>query len=305
MLTEIYYEVDEFNKQHLEKIAVYAATIDWYSKRQLGCMTMSEIMTILIYYHYSHYKNFKSYYEEYVSKDLKRDFPDLVGYDRFVRHIPLAFLPMFCFHLHRCRLSIRTGIYFIDSTKIEACHPKRVHQHKVFKVLADWGKTSTGWFYGIKIHLIINNLGEVIQTCFTTGSSSDTNIATLFYLLKDLSGWVFGDKGYLMNEAKMAFIEYNNEVDFFAKPRSNAKKKSAKEIPLQAQKMAKKRPVIETVIGIQKNVMDLEHTRHRKATNAFTHSLAAICAYSFYQRKTKVSIAAPLKLRQYCTPIAA
>lgn len=108
-----------------------------------------------------------------------------------------------------------------------------------------------------------------------------------------------------MNEAKMAFIEYNNEVDFFAKPRSNAKKKSAKEIPLQAQKMAKKRPVIETVIGIQKNVMDLEHTRHRKATNAFTHSLAAICAYSFYQRKTKVSIAAPLKLRQYCTPIAA
>ena len=103
MLTEIYYEVDEFNKQHLEKIAVYAATIDWYSKRQLGCMTMSEIMTILIYYHYSHYKNFKSYYEEYVSKDLKRDFPDLVGYDRFVRHIPLAFLPMFCFHLHRCR----------------------------------------------------------------------------------------------------------------------------------------------------------------------------------------------------------
>jgi hypothetical protein len=43
-----------------------------------------------------------------------------------------------------------------------------------------------------------------------------------------------------MNEAKMAFVEYNNEVDFFAKPRNNAKKKSAKEIPLQAQKMAKK-----------------------------------------------------------------
>ena len=50
MLTEIYYEVDEFNKQHLEKIAAYAAIIDWYPKRQLGCMTMSEIMTILIYY---------------------------------------------------------------------------------------------------------------------------------------------------------------------------------------------------------------------------------------------------------------
>ena len=109
-----------------------------------------------------------------------------------------------------------------------------MHQHKVFKGLADWGKTSTGWFYGIKIHLIINNLGEVIQTCFTTASSSDTNICTLFYLLKDLSGWVFGDKGYLMNEAKMAFVEYNNEVDFFAKPRNNAKNKSPKETHFDA-----------------------------------------------------------------------
>ena len=91
----------------------------------------------------------------------------------------------------------------------------------MFKGLADWGKTSTGWFYGIKIHLVINNLGEVIQTRFTTGSSSDTNIATLFYLLKDLSGWVFADKGYLMNEAKLAVVEYEGQIDFFAKPRKN------------------------------------------------------------------------------------
>ena len=89
------------------------------------------------------------------------------------------------------------------------------------------------------------------------------------------------------------------------KPRNNAKKKSAKEIPLEAKKMAKKRPIIETVIGIQKNVMVLEHTRHRKTTNAFTHSLAAICTYSFYQRKPKVSITAPLELRLYCPPMAA
>ena len=108
-----------------------------------------------------------------------------------------------------------------------------------------------------------------------------------------------------MNEAKLGFVEYDNTIDFFAKPRNNATKKPAKEIPLQAQKMAKKRPIIETVIGIQKNVMDLEHTRHRNPTNAFTHSLAAICAYSFYQRKPKVTIASPLELRQYCPPMAA
>ena len=127
------------------------------------------------------------------------------------------------FHIFRCKSSIRTDNYFIDSTKIISCHPKRAHQNKVFNGIASWGKTSTGWFYGIKIHLIINNLGEIIQTCFTTGGTSDTHIGVLFYLLKDLSGWVFGDKGYLMNKEKLAFVEYDGMIDFFAKPRNNTK----------------------------------------------------------------------------------
>ncbi|PWK23301.1 hypothetical protein LV89_03118, partial [Arcicella aurantiaca] len=80
MLDEIYYEVDEFNQLYLEKIAGFASNINWYPKRKIGCMSMGEIMTILIFYHYSHYKNFKQYYEQYVCKDLKRDFPILVSY---------------------------------------------------------------------------------------------------------------------------------------------------------------------------------------------------------------------------------
>lgn len=305
MLDEIYYEVDEFNQLYLEKIAGFASTINWYPKRKLGCMSMSEIMTILIFYHYSHYKNFKQYYEQYVCKDLKRDFPVLVSYDRFIWYIPMAFLPMMCFHLCRCKLSIRTNNYFIDSTKMVACHPKRAHQNEVFKGIASWGKTSTGWFYGIKIHLIINNLGEIIQTCFTTGSMPDTNIGVLFYLLKDLSGWVFGDKGYLMSQAKMDFVEYDGTLEFFAKPRSNTKKSNQKFMPDEAKKMAKKRPIIETVIGLQKGVLDLEHTRHRSALNAFTHMLAAMCAYSFYQRKPKVSIQTHRALKHYNGLLAA
>lgn len=298
MLTEIYYHVDEFNKSYLKAIALYASQISWYPKRKLGCMSMSEIMTILIYYHYSHYKSFKHYYLEYVCKDLKKDFPISVGYDRFIWYIPIAFLPMFCFHLHRCKASIRTGIYFVDSTRIESCHPKRAHQHQVFKGLSSWGKTSTGWFYGLKIHLVVNNLGEIIQTCFSSGNTSDTSIGVLFYLLKDLSGWVFGDKGYLMNEEKLAFVEHDGEIDFFAKPRTNTKKARKKQMSDFVQKMARKRPIIETVIGINKTVLDIEHTRHRAALNAFTHSLAALCAYSFYERKPRVSIPSQRQLKR-------
>jgi hypothetical protein len=290
MLDEIYYEVDEFNQKYLEKIALYAADINWFKCRKVGCMSMSEIMTILIFYHYSHYKDFKNYYTEYVSKNLKRDFPQLVGYDRFVWYIPMALLPMLVFHLYRCSLSRRTGIYYIDSTRLEACHPKRAHQHKVFKGFADWGKTSVGWFYGIKIHLIINHLGEVVHTCFSKGSTPDTHPKILFNLLNDISGWVFGDKGYLMNDEKLVFAQHDDQVIFCAKDRKNVSKAKAKKLPVMAKLYARKRPIIETTIGIQKNVMNLEHSRHRSPWNAYVHCLAAMCAYSFYQRKPKANI---------------
>lgn len=285
MLVEIYYEVDEFNRRFLEKIAAYAAGINWFTHRKMGCMTMSEVMTILIFYHYSHYKHFKAYYTAYVSKDLKKDFPNLVGYDRFVYYIPLALLPLLVFHLYRCSLSLRTGIYYIDSTRLEACHPKRAHQHKVFKGFADWGKTSVGWFYGMKVHLVINHLGQIVHTCFSLASTADNNPGVLFRLLNDLSGWVFGDKGYLMNAQKLRFVEHEGERHFCAKGRKNAKKSKQQPTPLMAQMYAQKRPIVETAIGIQKQVMDLEHTRHRSVWNAYVHCLAALCAYSFYERK--------------------
>ena len=93
-----------------------------------------------------------------------------------------------------------------------------------------------------------------------------------------------------MNNEKLAFVEYEGTLDLFAKPRNNTKKVNHEFVPNETKKMAKKRPVIETVIGLQKRVLDLEYTRHRSALNAFTQMLAAMCAYCFYQRKPKVSI---------------
>jgi hypothetical protein len=290
MLVEIYYEVDEFNKRFAEKILQFYKLSGYTPLRKMGRMTMSEVMTILIYYHYSHYKNFKSYYNEHLSKVLQKDFPSLVGYDRFVTLIPLALLPMMMFHIYRCSRSLRTGIYYIDSTRLEVCHPKRAHQNKVFKGIANWGKTSVGWFYGIKLHLIINNLGEVVHTCFTQASTSDSNSSVLFKLLNDLDGWVFGDRGYLLNEERLAFAQYDGKIDFFAKPRKNMKQKNKQFMPQLAKDFAKKRPIIETIIGINKEVFNLEHTRHRSVHNAYVHTFSALCAYSFYLKKPKVKL---------------
>ena len=88
-----------------------------------------------------------------------------------------------------------TGIYYIDSTSIEVCHIKREKRHKVFKGLAAKGKNSMGWFFGFKLHLVVNNFGELMACNLTAGNTDDRKPVSK--LVENLNGWLFGDKGYL------------------------------------------------------------------------------------------------------------
>jgi len=122
---------------------------------------MSEIMTIVIHFHQSQYRNFKAYYTEHVSKQLNSEFPALVSYNRFVELMPRVQLPLLAYFIY-CRGKC-SGISFVDSTPIKVCHNLRIPRHKVFSGLAGRGKSSTGWFYGFKLHLIVNDQGEILS----------------------------------------------------------------------------------------------------------------------------------------------
>ena len=176
MLTEIYrtggpVDVDDFCKAKMLLIAKTLHHCGAYKKLHPGQLTLSEVMTILVYYHLYPYKNFKAYYTRHVSQDLKGDFPDLVSYDRFIALIPRTLIPLMLYLAHRCQRSLRTG----DSTPLAACHPKRAHQHQTMNGFASWGKTSVGWFFGLKLYLLINNLGQLVQVRLTTASIHDAN----------------------------------------------------------------------------------------------------------------------------------
>ena len=293
MLVEIYVEIDDFCKSEKENISQWLKLSGLVKKPHPTKLTLSEVMTILVHYHQSYYKNFKFYYLNYVHQDLKKDFPDLVSYNRFVELIPRALLPMCMFLNYRCSLSKRTGIYYIDSAPWQVCHPKRAHNHKVMKGFVQWGKTSVGWFFGLKYHLIINQFGELIQCYLATGSKADNNAKTLFLLTKDLFGWVFGDKGYLLNEAKKELLEREGALKIFSKCRKNMKKQ---DIPVEAALWLKKRGVIESVIDQTKNDCEAVHSRHRSPINAFVNLFTALVAYTFKQRKpsTKIKLEARL-----------
>jgi len=115
---------------------------------------MSEIMTILIAFHQSHYRDFKHFYQVLVSAYWRSKFPRLPSYTRFIEFMSSVMMPL-CIYLKHC-FGQCTGISFVDSIYLHVCHNRRIPQHRVFIGMAARGKTSVDWFFGFKLHLLVN-----------------------------------------------------------------------------------------------------------------------------------------------------
>ena len=161
-------------------------------RRRPGKLSESEMITLLICFHLSHYTNFKAFYKEYVSVHWIDLFPDLVSYERFNQSQKKLFIPMLVLLKNQCLGSSR-GINFIDSTTLKVCHIKREKQHRVFKHIATKGKGTMGWFYGFKLHLIINDRGEILSFYLSKANTDDRNINIINVLAKDVFGKLYGD----------------------------------------------------------------------------------------------------------------
>jgi hypothetical protein len=164
----------------------------------------AEILTILILFQQSGYRPFKGVYTQHVQTHRRTEFPQLVSYTRFVDLMPRVLVPL-AIYLHT-PLGPCTGISFIDSTSLAVCHSARIQQHRVFRVDARRGKTSVGWFYGFKLHLVVNDRGELLAFCLTSGNADDRRPVP--HLVRRLFGRLFGDKGYISAPfAQRLFLE--------------------------------------------------------------------------------------------------
>ena len=229
----------------------------------------------------SDYRTFKYFYLNCVVKDLHPYFPYPVSYQRFVQLMEYALMPLTIF-LEGLK-GKATGIYYVDSTSIKVCHIKREKRHKVFKGLANKGKNSMGWFFGFKLHLIINNHGEIMACNLTKANIDDRKPVPT--LASQITGWLFGDKGYLGQE----FFEKLKEqsIEIFTKLK---KKMKSKVIGAAEEFYLNKRGLIETVIDQLKHSCQIEHTRHRKVENAFVNIISGLVAYTFRDRKPSIHI---------------
>ena len=248
-------------------------------------LSLSEIMTIIVYFQMSGYRNFKDYYIKHVSKHLKEAFPQLLSYKRFVALKSRTLLPLAAF-MKSQRKGECTGISFVDSTTIVVCHSRRIHQHKVFKGLAQRGKSSTGWFYGFKLHLIVNEFGDILDFIFTPGNVDDRNETMMNKLTKRIFGKLIGDKGYLSK--KLFALLWDKGVQLITKIKKNMKNVL---MPMLDKLLLRKRALIESINDQLKNISQLEHTRHRSPINAMVNWISSLVAYSYQEKKPSINFA--------------
>jgi hypothetical protein len=210
--------------------------------------------------------------------------------------MPDALLPLICYL--NSRKGQCSGISFIDSMGIPICHNKRAKRNKVFRGLSGWGKSSVDWYFGFKLHLIINEQGELLAFQVTPGNVDDRKPVPT--LAQNLWGRLFGDKGYISKSLFQKILE--NDVKLITPFKKNMKNKL---VELWEKFMLRKRALIETVndqlwlrhAGYQ-NISQVVHSRHRSISNFMVNIIAVrlrspttgLIAYTWQDKKPSLKL---------------
>ena len=289
-VTEIYCIADDFCKEYNSEMNKTSLSLSNASanspkhRKRKGRMSDAEMITILILFHSNTFRNFKHFYLFYVCRELKKEFPNLLSYTRFVERIPRVAIPLLLF-LKLGLMGECTGITFIDSTRIPVCENKRQSRNRVFKGYAQKGKSTMGWYYGFKLHLLCNERGELLNFALTRANIDDRNPKIFNDLTKDLFGKLYADKGYI-SQSLFASL-FDRGVHIVTGIRTNMKNRL---MDAHDKIMLRKRSIIETINDMLKNVAQIVHTRHRSISNFIVNLLAGIAAYAFYDTKPSINM---------------
>lgn len=280
-ITELFCRIDDFCKD-VEKSEKAKTLGSAKNPTRIPSISKSEIVTILVMFQTSGMKNFKDFYYR-VMPYYSREFQKRPSYNRFLELIPRVFIYFSYLVAAIIMQNQKDGVFFVDSTSLSVCHNKRILRHKVFKGIAERGKTSMGWFFGMKLHLIIDRKGAIHGFKITPGNVHDTKAVDK--MTTHLNGLLFGDRGYL---SKPLFDNlFKRGLKIITTIRSNMKNKL---LTISEKFLLRKRFLIETVFDLLKNKLTLWHTRHRSVQNAFVHLLSCLVSYSIKPNKPKASI---------------
>mgnify|MGYP000856709512 FL=1 len=280
-LLELFCDVDDFCSVFIPLWQQQLITDGERKRQRAGRMNASEIMTIIIAFHMSHHRDFKNFYIGFLQRFYREDFPQLLSYTRFLEMMPSVLVPL---SVYFTQLKAQpTGIEFIDSTSIKVCHNLRIPRHKVFDGAAQRGKGTMGWFYGFKLHLIVNHLGGIVAAKLTPANVDDRKPRK--ELAMNLPARLYGDKGYISQALSDDLAQEG--VTLITGQRKNMK---AKELSFFDRAMLSKRFIIETINDQLKNISHIEHSRHRSLHGFMLNLLGGLIAYCHKEEKPALNI---------------
>lgn len=280
-LTETFCLIDDFC-QAFEPEWEKRLLSDGHKKRQRAAsLCLSELMTLAVLFHQLRFRQFKSFYLLYAQRYLRPEFPGLPSYQRCLELLPRCIVPMSA--LFEAVKGECTGISILDSSPIAVCDNLRIARHRVFAGIAARGKSSTGWFFGFKLHIAINHRGELLSMKVTSGNVDDRK--PVAHLCRNLFGRVYADKGYVAQWLVERLRQ--QQVVFITKVRKNMK--PVRHTPFD-QALLKRRSLIETVFDELKNLCQVEHTRHRSYGGFLVNLMAGIIAYCLAPIKPRLPL---------------
>jgi hypothetical protein len=278
-ITEIFYLTDEFCSEFQKSIQGH---LIGNNPKKKPIMSQSEVISILIIFHGMQSKNIKHFYLNYIQKHLTHLFPNTVSYNRFVELSQQVILPMTMFLKMQC-LGDCTGITYVDSTPIRVCKNKRIKRNKVFNNIATVGKSTMGWFFGFKLHLIVNEKGDILNFVITQGNVDDRTPLNDSKFLEKIKGKLYGDKGYI--SSKLTQLLFVDGIQLITGIRDKMKNCL---LELKDKILLRKRSVIETINDELKNICQVEHSRHRSFENFISNLISGLIAYSFFPKKPAI-----------------
>lgn len=279
--TELFCDIDDFCKVFISSWMKSMLPDEKRNRHRNFTMSPAEVMTILILFHQSGQRNFKQFYNAYLPAVFRWAFPKRVSYNRFVELAQSVLIPL-CAYLNTRRVTSR-GIAFVDSTSLKICHNKRIKRNKVFRGIAERGKTSMGWFYGFKLHVIIDDEGNLVSFFVTPGNVDDRK--GLKKMAAHIKGKLFGDKGYISKALREEL--WDSGINLITGIRRNMKKVTLEDMD---KILLRKRSLIETVNDQLKNISQIEHSRHRSITGFMVNLVCALIAYSWQPKKPSLNI---------------
>lgn len=269
-LTTLFCTIDDFFLKFEPVYYQFLKQQKTCSRVRCASLNISEIVFIVIWYKCSHFTNFKAFFTS-LNNHHRSLFQGIPCYERMIYLIKRHHLALHALHFYLMK-GCEQPYLWIDSTSLPVCKNQRIQRHKALIQIATRGKSSMGWFFGCKLHVIMNASGHLVSTALSNGHTAD--IKMVEQLVSGFKAKLYADRGYISSKLKSQLRQQH--IDLITYHRKNMQ---ALQLDQDDEYHLKQRNKIETLFSLLKGSYHLVTSKARSLTGYLAGIYASLCAY--------------------------